>query len=241
MYIVQDENKLRTDLVLALGSTMVGIGLSWWQAIIVIFLSQVISSIAMFFNSRPGAQYHIGYPCVARAVFGMYGSYYVVAARAILSAIWYAVQIYSGASLLDCMLRAIFGHAYYNMPNHIPLSQGITSRRLLCFFLLWCAHLALNSLRPYQLNKFFWAKSIIVTPAVLGLFVFCMVDTKGDLGSLFPAATTSTKFAWLFMYAINAGMGNSATYITNQSDMTRWSKSLRACQWTQVVSCIFPT
>jgi hypothetical protein len=31
---------------------MVGIGLNWWQSIIVIAVSQTISSAAMFFNSR---------------------------------------------------------------------------------------------------------------------------------------------------------------------------------------------
>lgn len=43
-----------------LGGTMVGIGLNWWQAILTIFLSQLISSIAMFFNSRCASVYHIG-------------------------------------------------------------------------------------------------------------------------------------------------------------------------------------
>lgn len=51
---------------------MIGIGLNWWQAIIVIFLSQLISSIAMFFNSRCASVYHIGYPVVGRSVFGMW-------------------------------------------------------------------------------------------------------------------------------------------------------------------------
>lgn len=68
-----------------LGSTMTGIGLNWWQSIIVIFVSQLISSIAMFFNSRCASAYHIGYPVVARSVFGMWGSFYVVAARAMLA------------------------------------------------------------------------------------------------------------------------------------------------------------
>lgn len=71
---------------------MVGIGMSWWQSIVVIFISQIIASTAMFFASRVGARYHIGYPCVARAVFGLWGSYYYVAARAILACIWLAVQ-----------------------------------------------------------------------------------------------------------------------------------------------------
>jgi hypothetical protein len=75
-----------------LGSTMVGIGLNWWQSILVIFASQTISSIAMFFNSRCASVYHIGYPVVARSVFGMWGSYYFVGARAALAIIWYGVQ-----------------------------------------------------------------------------------------------------------------------------------------------------
>ena len=58
-----------------LGSTMVGIGLNWWQSILTIFLSQFISSLAMFFNSRCASVYHIGYPVVGRSVFGMWVSY----------------------------------------------------------------------------------------------------------------------------------------------------------------------
>lgn len=66
--------------------------MNWWQAIIVIFVSQMMSSIAMYFNGRCGITYHIGYPCVARSVFGMWGAYYYVGARAALALIWYGVQ-----------------------------------------------------------------------------------------------------------------------------------------------------
>lgn len=74
-----------------LGSTMVGIGLNCWENILVIFASEFISSIAMF-NSRAASSYHIGYPVVARSVFGMWGSYYFVGARTALAIIWYGVQ-----------------------------------------------------------------------------------------------------------------------------------------------------
>ncbi|KAF8862921.1 hypothetical protein BDZ45DRAFT_798820 [Acephala macrosclerotiorum] len=111
--------------------------------------------------------------------------------------------VYSATNLLDNMLRAIFGHSYTKIPNHIPLSQGITSRVLLCFFLFFCV------------------KSFLVTPAVIGLFIFCTVNTKGNLGPLYGSTTSGGAFGWFFMYAINAGMGNNATYITNQPDMTR--------------------
>jgi nucleobase:cation symporter-1, NCS1 family len=75
-----------------LGSTMIGIGLNWWQSILVIFGSQMISSIFQALNSRSGAVYHVGYPIVSRSVFGMYGAYYVVFARAVLAVVYYAIK-----------------------------------------------------------------------------------------------------------------------------------------------------
>jgi NCS1 family nucleobase:cation symporter-1 len=75
-----------------LGSTMIGIGLNWWQSILVIFGSQCISSIFQAIASRSGAVYHVGFPCVARSVFGMYGAYFAVASRAVMSAVYYALK-----------------------------------------------------------------------------------------------------------------------------------------------------
>ena len=54
-----------------LGSTTVGIGLNWWESLLVIFASQLISSVAVFFNSRCASVSHIGHPVVARSVFDM--------------------------------------------------------------------------------------------------------------------------------------------------------------------------
>ena len=71
---------------------MVGIGLNWWQAILVILISQCISSLAMAWNSRCSSVYHLGYPAVARSVFGLWGSFYFVGARAALAIVWYGVQ-----------------------------------------------------------------------------------------------------------------------------------------------------
>lgn len=135
------------------------------------------------------------------------------------------------------MLRAIFGSSWTRVENHIPIAQGITSRVMICFFIIWLCLLTLCPLRPYQLNKIFWAKGVLILPAIFGLFIFCMVNTSGNLGPLYGSATSTGGFGWMFMYAINAGMGNNATYITNQPDMTRWSKTLWGARIPQIV-CI---
>ena len=112
------------------------------------------------------------------------------------------------------MLLCVFGDLYSGIPNHIPASVGITTAGMLGFFLFWLVHFPLCAFRPYQLRSFFWFKSIIMTPAVFGLFIFCMVTTKADLGSVYVGSITGSK-AWFIMQAINAGMGN--TVIEHQS------------------------
>ncbi|KAJ5771949.1 hypothetical protein N7520_002478 [Penicillium odoratum] len=216
--------------------TMLGVGLNWWQSILVIFVSQLISSIAMAFNSRPGSVYHIGYPCVARSVFGMWGSYYFVGARALMAIIWYAVQVYYGANYMYNMLRAIFGHNFTNIPNHLPESAGITTSLMLAFFLCWLIHLPFCHFRPYQLRKFFWFKTIVSVPSMFGLFIWAMVDTKGQIGTLYSSTSrSSSTMAWLILAGINSGLGNTANLITNQPDFARWTSKRGAPVWTQLL------
>lgn len=45
-------------------------------------------------------------------------------------------------------------------------------------------------------------------PAVIGLFTFCLVDTKGNLGGLYSGDVSGNK-AWYILNAINAGLGVS--------------------------------
>ncbi|KAE8141810.1 permease for cytosine/purines, uracil, thiamine, allantoin-domain-containing protein [Aspergillus pseudotamarii] len=219
-----------------LGSSMIGIGLSWWQSIVVIFVSQLICSIAMAFNSRAASVYHIGYPCVARSVFGMWGSYYFVGVRAVMAVIWYGVQVYYGAEYMYNILRAIFGHHFTDIPNRLPVSAGITSSLMLAFFLCWLIQLPFCHFRPYQLRKFFWFKSIVSLPSMFGLFIWAMVDTKGRIGSLSTSTSrSSSATAWLILAGINSGIGNLANLITNQPDYSRWSNTPNASVWTQLV------
>lgn len=138
------------------------------------------------------------------------------------------------------MLRAVFGHNYTDIPNHIPLSVGITSAGMLAFFLFWLIHLPFTFLRPYQLRKFFWFKIIVMLPSIFGLFIFCMVNTKGHIGVSHLSATSSAGgnngWGWFFVWAVNAGMGNTATLITNQPDYARWSKTKTGAMYSQLLT-----
>jgi NCS1 family nucleobase:cation symporter-1 len=62
-----------------------------------------------------------------------------------------------------------------------------------------------------------------------------MANTKANLGSVFPSTYSGSK-GWFIMYAINSGMGNTATLITNQPDIARWSKTKTGAQWSQLIT-----
>lgn len=77
---------------------------------------------------------------------------------------------------------------------------------MLAFFLFWLAHLPLTMFRPYQLNKFFWFKTAVMIPAVWGLFIFCMVNTKGNIGVGHLAPTTGGSSGWFWMLVLTCEM-----------------------------------
>ena len=133
------------------------------------------------------------------------------------------------------ILRCIFGDLYTGIPNHIPASVGITTAGMLSFFLFWLVHFPFCALRPYQLRSFFWFKSIVMCISCFGLFIFCMVNTKGNVGSVYTSTIKANK-AWFIIQSINAGMGNTATLITNQPDIARWSRTRSGAMWSQIIS-----
>ncbi|OKL61418.1 hypothetical protein UA08_03680 [Talaromyces atroroseus] len=216
-----------------LGSGLIGVGLNWWQAIIVVFVSQSLGAAASALNARCAERYHIGYPVVARSVFGMYGSYYAVAARAILAAIYFATKVYTGGAFVSNMLQAVFGSGYTKIPNHIPADIGYTTKEMLGFFLAWIVYVPIVFLRPYQLRWLFTLKIVTIIPTMVGLFIFCMVNTKADL-ALNEFAPGKGSVGWLVMYGLNSGLGSHSTLVTNQPDFSRWSRNKWNSTWTLI-------
>jgi hypothetical protein len=51
--------------------------------------ANLLSSTVALALGRLGARYHVGYPVLARSVFGMYGQFFFVWIRAVVAIIWY--------------------------------------------------------------------------------------------------------------------------------------------------------
>lgn len=67
-----------------------GNGLSWWQAWVCVWIGYAIAACFVCFMGRIGAVYHISFPVVTRASFGIWGSLWPVFNRTFMACIWYA-------------------------------------------------------------------------------------------------------------------------------------------------------
>src|SRR5258708_28905247 len=75
-----------------LSSSLIGIGMNWWQALFTILLGNVIVLIPILLNSHPGTKYGIPFPVFARASYGTYGSNLPAILRAIVACGWFGLQ-----------------------------------------------------------------------------------------------------------------------------------------------------
>ena len=134
------------------------------------------------------------------------------------------------------MLQAVFGHHFTSIPNHLPESLNFTTQQMLAFVLFWLCHVPLIFLRPYQLRWLFTLKMLTTLPAMIGLFIFCMVNTRAQLGGhVIKSGVPINNTGWLFLYAINSSLGAHSTVITNQPDFSRWSKNRWSSIWPQLI------
>lgn len=126
---------------------------TWQQALVSCVIGSAVSGIVVTLMARPGARYHIGYPVLARSSMGMYGSFFFVFIRAVIGTIAYGIQTFYGANLLSTCLRCIFGSSWEGMENTLPVSAHVTSKTLLCFFLVWLIQFPLVRPIPHQLLR----------------------------------------------------------------------------------------
>jgi NCS1 family nucleobase:cation symporter-1 len=104
------------------------------DAILLVLFANLLSAVVIVANSRASAKYHLGFPALARAAFGSYGSYFMIVIRSILGIIWGGVQLYFTGQFVSIVLRCIFS-GWSKVPNGIPVSQGITTQEMVGFFL----------------------------------------------------------------------------------------------------------
>ncbi|KAI1343130.1 allantoin permease [Xylariaceae sp. FL0016] len=222
------------------GSSLVSLGMTSWQAIICIFVSHLLGAIGMVLHSRSSATYHFGFPIASRIPWGLRGGYFPVFVRVLVGTIWVGVQLVQGGYFVSVLFRAVFGKGFANIPNTIPASQYITAQQLIGLIVFWITTFPLLSVPIPKVRVLFTVKSVVLPPIVIGLFVFCMLQSRGTNASAGTFSESGllrgSSLAWAMLGGINSVMGKTSTSIVNQPDLARYARNKTSPTWSQLIA-----
>ncbi|MFB6306571.1 MAG: cytosine permease, partial [Flavobacteriales bacterium] len=110
-----------------LASNIIISGISWWAALIIIGLANLIITIPMVLSGHGGVKY--GIPVLARSSFGHHGVHIPALIRGFIAAVWFGIQCWIGGISIYSIWCAITGAD--------PVSSGLTEGQFVGFFVFW--------------------------------------------------------------------------------------------------------
>ncbi|KAL2205934.1 uracil permease [Sarocladium strictum] len=223
------------------GSSILTIGLTATDAVLIVLLAGICNAIPTVLNGAIGADLHIPFPIAARASFGYYFSYFAVISRGILACFWFGVQTANGGKCVTTILAALWP-SFKTLPNSLPESAGITSAGMISYFLYWLAQFPLLLIPTHKLQYMFWVKTILTPPMAIGMVIWVAVKAGGQ-GDFFnqPSQVHGSERAWLWLGALTSVTGGYSTLAVNISDFSRFSTNRKAQLWQLPVIPFFKT
>jgi NCS1 family nucleobase:cation symporter-1 len=207
-----------------LASSLISVGMNWWQALLTILLGNIIVLGPILLNSHPGTKYGIPFPVLARASYGTRGSNLPALMRALVACGWFGIQAWIGGEALHTFFTALLP----SWPTLLggPLA-GHPPTEWLSFLIFW----AINIFIIYRgMNLLRWVENwaapfvLVMTAALL---VWAVSKAHG-LGYLLhgPAKFhTWAEFMPVFIPSLTGMIGYWATLSLNMPDFTRFGRS----------------
>ena len=211
-----------------LASGLIGGGMNWWQAILTIFLGNLIVLVPMILNAHAGTRYGIPFPVYCRASFGTKGANVPAILRALVACGWFGIQTWIGGEAIYKIL-GVFAPAITS-GSPWPLI-GINGAQLVCFLFFW----GVNMFVIYRgIETIRWLLNIkapvLIALGLLLLWWAC--HAAGGFGpilsqpSAFDAGQPKAGQFWPYFFPALTGMvGFWATLSLNIPDFSRYAKS----------------
>ena len=209
-----------------LASSLITGGMNWWQAILTVFLGNLIVLIPMVLNAHAGTKYGIPFPVFARASFGVLGANVPAILRAIVACGWFGIQTWIGGwAIYKLTLVAWPALAQTAMLGFL----GINVAQLVCFLAFWALNVWIfwRGMETIRVVEDWGAPLLLLIGAALLVWAY---NKAGGFG---PMLTQPSKFQtagefWAFFVPGLTGMvGFWATLSLNIPDFSRLAKSQR--------------
>src|ERR1700750_1665548 len=113
-----------------LASSLIGGGMNWWEAVLTIFLGNLIVVVPMILNAHAGTHYGIPFPVFCRAAFGTKGANVPALLRALVACGWFGIHTWIGGNAIYRILTVFLPSL---AKSEVLGALGINAPQLLCF------------------------------------------------------------------------------------------------------------
>lgn len=213
-----------------LASGMIEEGMNWWQAVLTIFLGNLIVLVPMVLNAHAGTKYGIPFPVYCRSSFGILGANVPALLRALVACGWFGIQTWIGGwAIYKILLEFI---PTWGQLENIPVID-INAAQVGCFLFFWAINMwviykGIESIRILLNIK---APLLIVLGLVLLAWAYFAANGFGPMlakPSAFVAGGAKAGQFWPFFFAsLTANVGFWATLSLNIPDFSRYAYSQR--------------
>lgn len=191
-------------------SSVVAAGLSAKDAIVIVLLASLWNAVPTVFNGAIGATLHIPFPIAARAVFGLWLSYFAILSRSVLAMFWFGVNTAAGGLAVTQMIKAIWP-SYGTLPNRLPESAGIASQGMISFFVFFVVQVPFIFIPMHKLRPMFLAKAIVMPPMAIAMVAWICVKAGSNDFFDAPSQVSGSTKAWLWLGSLTSVTGSFST------------------------------
>ncbi|MDQ2918617.1 MAG: NCS1 family nucleobase:cation symporter-1 [Verrucomicrobiota bacterium] len=213
-----------------LASSLIGGGMNWSQAILTIFLGNMVVVIPMILNAHAGTRYGIPFPVFCRASFGTKGANVPALMRAFVACGWFGIQTWIGGAAIYKILGVFFPGL---VRSDAATFLGITFPAFICFMLFW----AINMFVVYKGIESIRFLLNIKAPLLIALGLLLLAWAYKNAGGFGPILAQPSAFDegqpkagtfWAFFVPSLTGMiGFWATLSLNIPDFSRYARTQR--------------
>jgi NCS1 family nucleobase:cation symporter-1 len=213
-----------------LASSLIGGGMNWWQAVLTIFLGNLIVLVPMVLNAHAGTKYGIPFPVFCRASFGTTGANVPAVLRALVACGWFGIQTYIGGEAIFKILAVFFPSLAAAAGTKF---LGISAPEFACFLFFW----GINMLVIYKGIESIRLLLNIKAPLLIALGLLLLWWAWQNAGGFGPILSQPSAFDagqpkagqfWGFFFPALTGMiGFWATLSLNIPDFSRYARTQR--------------
>jgi NCS1 family nucleobase:cation symporter-1 len=212
-----------------LASSLIAEGMSWWQAVLTIFLGNCVVLLPMVLNAHAGTKYGIPFPVYCRPSFGILGANVPALLRALVACGWFGIQAWIGGWAIYKIL-AIYIPSWEKLE---PAFLGINGPQLVCFLAFWGINMFVIYKGIDSIRVLLNIKAPLLIALGLALLAWAYQKAGGfgpmlDTPSAFEPGQPKAGHFWEFFFPALTGMvGFWATLSLNIPDFTRYAFSQR--------------